>query len=728
MNAMLRTITVAFLFLVGAVQAQPLPAEIVDRDKPYGGHPRNLIDVSARPLSTLKPAILIIHGGSWQAGDKRTARAKTKYFLSEGFAVAAMNYRLHPEVTAKEQADDVAAAAVWLAKNADAYGIDPRQIYLAGHAAGAHLASLVGTDPAYLAKYGATPADLGGIIALDSGAYDVPAEIAATTVNTVDGRTLRQVFGESPGYWSQVSPMYRVPAGKSLPPFFVAHSAGRGNVFRQAKPFAAALRGKGAVAVLYESIGRDQESIYRFFGTNEDPTTVAALNFIRREANIPIARPEKGEEGELPQVPWLFAFEAPETDMSGRRLTGTQVSTMTNHDGSIFAGNTHWKETEESRRGQIMRLDAREEQWQLDLQMPRGYTRVASLGTASFDRDSKGRPIETLNYLFAGASYEKERGKKAPAGIFIRTPSGNWAHQDLGEIAEPVEMAEVTAIGAWRDPALRLDMVFAGGSPNPLGIYRGVYDAAAPGGIRFDQRPEYQPRGRERIMGFASCAGRFYAATSRQILRRVDGKNATWEVMTDLEDIVAVRPYLDDLDIYWQKNYEISSFRCDLSTAKPRLAFTTLNRAFRYSPGDKAPRAEVNLAAFIRSELGREPHYVIASEATMMRRRGRDTEEWIGIEVYYDPNYLVARPAFPYWRTGFGKDAWYLVRTVIGGQVEYRIEEISIPGNNPNSRPLSKVAAFARSPFEDDNAVYVGGFAPWFEDVTNTAWIARGEL
>lgn len=725
---MLRTLSVAFFLFVTAAHAQPLPAEVVDRDKPYGGHPRQVMDISARPLTTLKPAVLIIHGGSWQAGDKRTARAKTKYFLSEGFAVAAMNYRLHPEVTAKEQADDVAAAAVWLAKNADAYGIDPRQIYLAGHAAGAHLAALVGTDATFLAKYGATPADLGGVIALDSGAYDVPAEIAATNLSTVDGRTLRQVFGESPNFWSQVSPMYQAAAGTNLPPFFIAHSAGRPNVFRQAKPFAAALRGRGAVAVLYESIGRDRESIYRFFGSVDDPTTEAALNFIRREANIPIERPEKGEEGLLPQVPWLFAFEAPEVDAAGRRLTGTQVSTMTSHDGHVFAGNAYWNETEENRRGQIIRLDSREDRWQLEMQMPRGYTRVASMGRASFDRDSKGRPIETLNYLFAGATYEKERNKPAPAGIFIRTPSGNWAHQDLGEVSESVEEVEINALGAWRDPKLRLDLVFAGANPNPLGIFRGVYNAAAPGGIKFDQRPEYQPRGRERIMGFASCGGRFYAATSRQILRRVDGTQPRWEKMTDLEDVVAIRPYLEDLDIYWQKNYEISAFRCDLSRSKTTLAFTTLNRAFRYSPGDKAPRAEINLAGLIRSELGREPHYVIAGEASMMRRRGRDTEEWIGIEVYYDPNYLVARPAFPHWRTGFGKDAWYVVRTVIGGQIDYRLEEITIPGNNPNNRPLSKVAAFARSPFEEDNAVYVGGFAPWFEDVTNTAWIARGEL
>ncbi|MEM1381298.1 MAG: alpha/beta hydrolase [Pseudomonadota bacterium] len=725
---MLRLILAFLAFTCGTAAAQPRPSEVIDRDKPYGGHPRQLIDVAARPLSTLKPAIVIVHGGSWQAGDKRTATAKTKFFLSEGFAVAAVNYRLHPEVSPREQAEDIAAAAVWLAKNADRYGIDPRQIYLAGHAAGAHLVSLVGTDPRYLKTYGASPSDLGGIIALDSGAYDVGAEIAATNIQTPEGRTLRQVFGDNPTYWPQLSPLFKAPTGRALPPFFIAHSAGRDDVFRQAKPFASALRNAGAVAVLYESAGRDKESIYRFFGSPDDPTTLAALNFIRREANIPVAREEKGDEGELPMVPWLFAFEAPETDTIGRKLTGTQVTKLVAHNDRLFAGNAHPNEMEENRRGQVMRLDAREERWHLDYQMPRGYTEVSALTTVAFETDSEARPIEPLDYLMVGATFEKQRGVPAPAGVFIRTPSGNWTKQDLGMIDLDVPEATVGALGAYRDPELKTDLVFAGASPAPLGIYRGVYDAAAVGGIRFDQIPEYTPRGQEAVVGFATCAGRLYAATTRQILRRIDGDAPRWVSVMDMEEVAANEPYASDLDVYWQKNYAISAFRCDRSQRKPTLAFSTLNRAFRFSPGESAPVVELNLAGFLRSELGRDPHYVLASEASMVRRRGRDVEEWIGLEVYYDPNYLAARPAFPHWRTGFGKDAWYLVRTVIGGQIDYRLEEITIPGNDPNYRPLAKVGAFALSPFEDDNAIYAGGFAPRFKDVTNTAWIARGEL
>ncbi|MCQ8184230.1 alpha/beta hydrolase [Parvularcula maris] len=726
MAHLLRLAAAVLLLFASAFAEEPLPAEIMERDKPYGGHPRQLIDVSARPLNQLKPAILLVHGGSWQAGDKRTASTKVKYFLQEGFAVAALNYRLHPEVTPREQADDVAGAAVWLAKNADRFRIDPRQIYLVGHGAGGHLVSLVGTDPAFLEKHGAKPSDLGGIISLAGKVYDVPGEIAATDLTTTEGRTLRQVFTGNSAAWPLASPAYLTNRAKPLPPFMVAYASGEKNAYRQAKPFTAQLRKAGGVAILFEAIGRTEESLFRYFGTAGDPTTDAVINFIRRESNIVVASSDKRKEV-IPDIPWIFAFEAGEEDVAGRRMTGAEITGLVTHEGKLFAGNAHSDGAEATPRGQILRLDAREEAWQLEHQMPRGYGEVTSLLPVSFERDHEGRPIEPLSYLFAGAGHRREGQRAASASVFIRTPSGNWTKQEIGE-APGAEKASVQAIAGWRDPKTGLDLVFAAAGPAPLGITRGVFDPSKVGGIRFDAEPEHQARGQQKVVGFAACGEHLFAATDRQILRRRDGEEASWEVLMDLEELVATRPYLESLDIFWHKNYEIGAFRCDTARTKTTLAFTTLNRAFRFSPGDEAPVVEQDLGNLVRTQLGREPHYVRALDAKLIRRKGRDTEEWIGLEVYYDPDYLVARPNFPYWPTGFGKDAWYLVRTVVEGRASYRLEEIKIPGHDPYARPLARVRDFELSPFEKDNAVYVGGFAPWFEEASDTAWIARGEM
>jgi acetyl esterase/lipase len=69
--------------------------------------------------------------------------------------------------------DDVGEAVGWLDRNAVAYGLDPDRIFLMGHSAGAHLASLVSTDPSYVRRYGVDPRQMTGTVTLDTGAFDV---------------------------------------------------------------------------------------------------------------------------------------------------------------------------------------------------------------------------------------------------------------------------------------------------------------------------------------------------------------------------------------------------------------------------------------------------------------------------------------------------------------------------------------------------------------------------
>src|SRR5262249_57554533 len=53
------------------------------------------------------------------------------------------------------------------------YGGSAKQIFLAGHSAGGHLAALVATDECYLKAHGMGTADLKGVIAF-SGVYKIP--------------------------------------------------------------------------------------------------------------------------------------------------------------------------------------------------------------------------------------------------------------------------------------------------------------------------------------------------------------------------------------------------------------------------------------------------------------------------------------------------------------------------------------------------------------------------
>ncbi|MEM7739353.1 MAG: alpha/beta hydrolase [Pseudomonadota bacterium] len=713
--------------LLGFAAAQPLPAEVFERDKQYGDHPRQVIDVAARPLSVMKPAILFVHGGDWQAGDKRPATSKSAYFLSEGFAMASMNYRLFPEVSPREQAQDVAEAAVWLARNAGRYGIDPEQIFLTGHGAGAHLVALVGTDPSYLKPFGAKPGDLGGVITLDSGAYDIPAQMERTTQEAQYGRTLRQIFTQDADLWPSLSPAYKVDQSDGLPPFFVVYTQERADALRQARPFANALRKSGGIAMSFEAPGLTHNSLFRRFGTVNDETTEETLNFIRREANIPIQPLTQLAERKTPAINWYFSFDAPETDEMQRRLSGTEVTGIVTHNDQLYAAVSSWNESEAPQRGQILKLTGVEEHWNLELQMPRRYTRASTLLPVSFTTNVDGLPIDEVTYLFVGAAYEKPADEPGAAGLFIRPPSGAWAKQTIGQSDDGEPMTSVRAIAPWRDPETGVDHVFIGAAPSPLGIYRGAVDPAFPGGIGFMPTPEFVPLPGQGITGFADCGGHLYASTNQQILERQDGAEPRWAVVLDLAEDSDILPYAAELNPLWQEREEIKALRCDRARGGTNLLFHVYNRAWRFVPGAGGPLPEANIAQLVRSMTGRTAHLVMAQDATLMRFLDGDTEEWIGLEILYDEEYLETFPEFPYWASGFGKDAFYLVRTVIGGVTQFRLEYLSVVGNDPYQRPLARVRDFEKSPFERDNAVYAAGFAPWFEQVEGSGWITRGE-
>jgi acetyl esterase/lipase len=95
------------------------------------------------------PAVIYLHGGSWIGGDHETGgfiiHQIGDALNQKGFLVASVNYRLGPDERWPAQIVDAKCAVRYLRANAKALDIDPNEIGIWGHSAGAHLASLVGT-------------------------------------------------------------------------------------------------------------------------------------------------------------------------------------------------------------------------------------------------------------------------------------------------------------------------------------------------------------------------------------------------------------------------------------------------------------------------------------------------------------------------------------------------------------------------------------------------------
>jgi acetyl esterase len=90
-----------------------------------------------------QPAVILVHGGGWEAGDKQTyIRPWFKTLNDAKIAWFSINYRVAPEWKHPAAVEDVEAAVKWVKSNAKRFNVDDRRLALMGESAGGHLAAL----------------------------------------------------------------------------------------------------------------------------------------------------------------------------------------------------------------------------------------------------------------------------------------------------------------------------------------------------------------------------------------------------------------------------------------------------------------------------------------------------------------------------------------------------------------------------------------------------------
>jgi acetyl esterase len=94
-----------------------------------------------------RPAVLLIHGGGWTAGDKASLDPEAELLAALGYDAFSVNYRLAPADPYPAAVDDVQAAVQWLRDPTQVhrFGLDPHRIGALGSSAGAHLAAMLAT-------------------------------------------------------------------------------------------------------------------------------------------------------------------------------------------------------------------------------------------------------------------------------------------------------------------------------------------------------------------------------------------------------------------------------------------------------------------------------------------------------------------------------------------------------------------------------------------------------
>ncbi len=126
-----------------------LPAGVLARENLVYSRPEGqelALDVYRPAGPAALPAVLLVHGGGWLAGDRLMERPFAKQLAARGYVVVPVSYRLGTPGRFPAPVHDLKAAVRWLRAHAAEHGIDPRRIGVIGGSAGGTLALLLGAS------------------------------------------------------------------------------------------------------------------------------------------------------------------------------------------------------------------------------------------------------------------------------------------------------------------------------------------------------------------------------------------------------------------------------------------------------------------------------------------------------------------------------------------------------------------------------------------------------
>jgi acetyl esterase/lipase len=222
------------------------------------------------------PVALVIHGGSWQSGDSTQLAPLNSYLAAQGYAVAAINYRLAPRWRFPAARNDALAAIAYLKAHASELGLDPARFVLIGRSAGGQIALIT----AYTA---ADPA-IRGVVSLYAPADMVFGYENPSNPLVIDSRGVLEAYlggtpSTAPANYAAASPIGFV-AGDT-PPTLVIHGARDELVtLRQSERLAARLAEAGRPQLLLTLPWATHGADFNFSGPFGQLSTYAIEHFV----------------------------------------------------------------------------------------------------------------------------------------------------------------------------------------------------------------------------------------------------------------------------------------------------------------------------------------------------------------------------------------------------------------------------------------------------------------
>lgn len=211
---------------VPAIAHRP-PGDVVLKDILYSRPARLRLDAFLPRGSTPVPAVIVVHGGGWEAGDKVTYVTPLFEPLARaGLAWFSIDYRLTPAFTNQDQLEDLRQAIRFVRAEHKRFNVDPARIVLVGESASGQMVTQVAAEDRSLA----------GVVSF-YGVYDFAAMVTDASPRSLLVRLFRRAVldDESRAEMRRYSPLYR--AHKDMPPVLLVNGTGE-RLWAQAQAFA----------------------------------------------------------------------------------------------------------------------------------------------------------------------------------------------------------------------------------------------------------------------------------------------------------------------------------------------------------------------------------------------------------------------------------------------------------------------------------------------------------
>lgn len=206
------------------------------------------------------PAVVYIHGGGWNKGNKNAFRRQAAYMATKGFAGACIEYRLSTEAKYPAAIYDSKAAVRWVRANAAKYGINPERIGAAGGSAGGQLVALLGVTneaPEFEGKEGdrSVSSRVSAVAAFNPALdlADFGKRHPANTINLVV-QYLGVPYAQNPALWESASPTDHV-SSNAVPFLFLHGDADTTVPYQQTVDMVKKLKAAGVHAELFTAPG-----------------------------------------------------------------------------------------------------------------------------------------------------------------------------------------------------------------------------------------------------------------------------------------------------------------------------------------------------------------------------------------------------------------------------------------------------------------------------------------